>query len=259
MLALLLGQTKQRYSLPTLIAQAKIRPRQFRQIRPTNALASNMAAQHFAIVRAWQAALPDILAAVPLGRAAVAAAIERAASRIPVAQAKAQFPRAVDAVEQYHRRMWVQRVRSSTGLDVSMFTQPADVADPVAATTSWNGQLADDLHAQTKSRLTAALLIGGIAAADAKARANEVIARARKRAAAVGVDQTRKLVDGMNRDRRIAAGVDKYMWLHSAHVVHPRPHHVARNGRVFGNDEIAPDDRAGVPFGCQCGEIPVFQ
>uniref|UniRef100_UPI002633DA4D hypothetical protein n=1 Tax=Companilactobacillus sp. TaxID=2767905 RepID=UPI002633DA4D len=189
-LALLLGQTKQRYSLPTLIAQAKIRPRQFRQIRPTNALASNMAAPHFAIVRAWASALPDILAAVPLGRAAVAAAIERAAASIPVIQAKAIVTRAVDLVEQYHRRQWVAKVKSSTGLDVGMFTTSADVAEPVAATKQWQNALVDDIHHDTKAKLTAAVLTGG-ALADVKAKANQVIAKARKRAANIGTSQTR--------------------------------------------------------------------
>lgn len=258
-LVLLLASTKRRYDLPSLIRQAKVRPRRFRMIRTTNALASNMAAPHFAIVGAWEAALPDILAAVPFGQLAVAAAIERAASGIPVYHAKAMVPRAVDTVERFHRAAWVSRVKVSTGLDVSALTQPSDVADPVDATTTWSQALADDVHGQIKNRLIASLLVSGLLQPDAKSKAAEVIAKARTRAAGIGVDQTVKLSRGMDRARADAAGLAKFMWLHSNNVKHPRPAHVARNGRVFSEDEIPEDDRAGMPYGCECYEIPVFE
>jgi hypothetical protein len=144
-----------------MIAAKGIRPRRFRMIRTTQALASNMAAPHFAIVDAWQAALPDILDAVPFGQSAVAAAIERTAGTVQVYRSKAMIPRAIDSIERFHRAAWISRVRGATGLDVSALTQPSDVADPVAATTAWSLALADDVHHDTKSKLTAAFLAAG--------------------------------------------------------------------------------------------------
>lgn len=258
-LALLLANASRRYSLPQLIASAKIKPRKFRPIRPTSAIVSNMAAPHFAIVKAWQAALSDILAAVPLGRAAVAAAIEHAASRIgfTVMQSKTQFPRIVSQIEAWHRGQWISRVRGATTLDVSMLTQPQDVTESVQATTAWNGQLADDIHTQTKSRLTAALLVGGIAAADAKTKASDVITKARKRAAGIGDDQVNKTLRSMDRQRRIAASISEFLWLHTPQL-HPRDWHEARNGQTFSEGDISADDRAGVPPFCKCYELPLL-
>lgn len=259
-LALLLLAAKKRYDLPALLRASGIRrTRPFHQIRPTNALASNMAAPHFAIVRAWADALPDILAAVPLGRAAVAQAIEQAAQRIgfTVSQAKAMIPRAVDQIEAWHRRMWTQRVKASTGLDVSMFTTSADVADPVAATTSWSQSLADDVHGQIRNKLLGFMLVAGITQADAKAKAADVIAKARKRAAGIGVDQSFKLSRSMDRDRMAAAGVSTYRWRHTPQQ-HPRNWHLARDGKTFGADDIPADDRASVPAFCKCWEEPVL-
>lgn len=250
LLALLLGQTRQRYSLPTLIRNAKVRPKPFRQIRTTQALASNMAAPHFAIVRAWASALPDILAAVPLGRAAVADAIERAAAGIPVAQAKGIVTRAVDLVEQYHRKQWVAKVKSSTGLDVGMFTTSADVSEPVAATKQWQNALVDDIHHDTKAKLTAVALTGG-AIADVKAKANDVIAKARKRAANIGVDQTVKVSRGMDKARADAAGLDDWTWRHLDPQPHPRPEHQRRDGNIYSTANPPPTDVGEEPF-CHC-------
>lgn len=259
-LALLLLSARYRYSLPALIRANRIRPRPFRQIRPTNALAANVAAPHFAIVRAWEAVIPDIIAALPYGQAAVASAIEQAAARvgITVINARAQFPDVIAAVERWHRAQWVSRVKASTGLDVSLLTQPQDVSDATAGAVSWNQSLADDVHQSIRSKLTAALLVAGITASGATALAGDVTAKARKRAAGIGTDQVRRLVRAMDRDRREAAGVTSYRWRHSPHVVHPRPLHVARDGKTFGNDEIDADDRCGVPYGCQCWEEAVL-
>lgn len=258
-LALLLLGARRRYDLPSLIRSQRIKPRRFAQIRPTQALASNIAAPHFAIVRAWAEALPDILAAVPFGRSAVAAAIEQAAARIgsTVAQAKALFPRIVDQFERWHAAQWTSRVRASTGIDVSMFTSSQDVADPIAATVQWNRALADDIHSQVKTKLAAALLVGGVAAADAKAKAADVIAKARKRAAGIGSDQSVKASAGMTHARMAAAGLTQWMWQHKTEV-HYRPEHKARNGKVY-TDDTAPDDLPGtLPF-CRCAAIPLFQ
>lgn len=254
-LALLLANTKQRYSLPAMIAAQKIRPGRMRMIRTTNALASNMAAPHFMIVNAWAAALPEILAAVPLGRAAVAAAIDHAAARIPTSHAKAMVPHAVDTVERYHRAQWVSRVKAATGLDVSMLTQPGDVADPVQATTVWSQALTEDVHSQVKGKLMAALMVAGFLQADAKAKADDVIAKARARAAGIGADQTVKLSRSMDRDRAAAAGLDEWIWRHLDPQPHPRVEHQRRDGRVYSKDN-PPDTMPGEEPFCHCWGEP---
>lgn len=252
-LALLLLTANKRYDLRALIRNARIRPRRFRQIRPTGIIAGNLAAPHLAIVKAWAAQIGTILDALPYGQAAVAAAIDRAAAQVglTVSQAQAAFPAVIAGVERWHRAQWLSRIRAATGLDVSLMTSPQDVADPAQAATSWNQALADDLHSQTKSRLTAALLVAGIAAADARARANEVIARARKRAAGIGVDQAAKAVRGMDKARADAAGLDEWTWRHLDPQPHPRPEHQRRDGNVYSRKNPPPTDVGEEPY-CHC-------
>ena len=267
-LALLLAvpQSGVVYSLPQLVKQAGIRrTRPFRKIQPTSALKSDMSAPYYAIGNGWSAEVDALMRAYETGDVG---AIQRqtglSAVRIDqiVAAAKRQFPQIASRIASWHARQFVSRVRAATSLDVSMLTRPQDTQADVDATVAWNGQLAEDVHAQAKNRVVTALVAGAAAALPAdqvKAQVKAAIAKAKKRGAAIGDDQTDKLSRAMDRSRRKAAGVTQFMWLHSAHVVHPRPHHVARNGKIFSEDDIAPDDRAGVPFGCQCREIPVLQ
>jgi uncharacterized protein with gpF-like domain len=261
-LALLLASASRRYDLPSLIRSQRIKPRPFRQIRPTNALASNIAAPQFAIVRAWDAEMPAILDAFPFGQAAVAQAIEEAAARVAVTvgQSQAAIPNAITTLERWHRSRFVSRIKAATGLDVSFLTSAQDVAEPVSAATAWNRSLAEDVHQTVRSQVSSALL--GLAAAgasqsDAKAKAADVIAKARKRAAGIGTTQAKMTSRAMDRDRRDAAGLASFIWHHSPHVAHPRPEHVARDGRTYSQSN-APNDRAGVLFGCQCWEEPTF-
>lgn len=262
-LALLLLGAKRRYDLPALIRSQRIKPRRFAQIRPTQALKSDLAAPYFDITRAWVAEVDALLAAYPGGAAAIEAQLGLSAARVEqiVSQAQRRFPAVVARIEAWHRAAWVSRVRASTNLDVSLFTQPGDVADAMQATTSWNAALADDVHRQTRNGIALALLAGAAASvplSEAKARVADVIAKAKKRSAAIGGDQVDKLSRAMDRQRREAAGVASFIWHHSPHVVKPRPVHLARNGKAFANDQIEASDRAGVPYGCQCWEEPVL-
>jgi hypothetical protein len=259
-----MGKPIYRYDLPALVKAHGIRPRLFRQIRPTLALKADLAAPYFDVTRAWAGEVDALLAAYERGGAMAVQTqlgISTASLDVLVATAKRRFPAIVDRIARWHRQQWLSRVRGSTGLDVSLVTQPGDVADPASATTAWNGALLDDVHRQTAGRVAAALL-GGAAAAvpvsEVRARVAEVIAKARKRAGAIGDDQVDKLSRAMDRARREAAGVSSYVWRHTPQR-HPRDWHKARDGKVFGEDDIDASDRAGVPPFCKCSEIPVLQ
>lgn len=259
-LALLLLGARRRYDLPALIRSQRIKPRRFAQIRPTNALKADLAAPYFDITRAWVAEVDGLLAAYPGGAAAIEAQLGLSTSRVEriVSQAKRRFPTVVSRIEAWHRAAWTSRIRASTGLDVSLFTQPGDVADATQATTSWNAALADDVHQQTRSRISLALLAGAAASvplSEVKAKVADVIVKAKKRAAAIGDDQVDKLSRAMDRGRREAASVTRYTWNHTDQL-HPRPVHRARDGRVFAEGDIEPGDRCGEPPFCKCFETP---
>lgn len=265
-LALLVGSMGKpiyRYDLPALVKAHGIRPRPFRQIRPTLALKADLAAPYFDVTRGWAGEVDALLAAYERGGAmAVQAQLGVSTARLDalVATAKRRFPAIVDRIERWHRQQWLSRVRASTGLDVSLVTQPGDVAEPVSATTAWNGALLDDVHRQTGGRVAAALL-GGAAAAvpvsEVRARVAEVIAKARKRAGAVGDDQVDKLSRAMDRARREAAGIVLYQWNHTPQR-HPRDWHKARDGKTFAENEIPAGDRVGEQPFCKCYATPIL-
>jgi hypothetical protein len=262
--ALLLGTL---YSLPAMIARARIKPRQFRQIKPTEGLRSSMAAPFVLIVRAWQAERAAIMAAYEAARdngdtATLLRAIDAAGNRAAAAvtAAEAQLPNAAARVEQWHRGQWIQRIRTATGLDVSHMTGAREVRNDIEDTVAWARRLADDISRKINNDLTSGLL-GDLAArkptASAGATATDVLAKAKRRSLGIGVDQTDKLVTTMDRSRRRAAGLDRFRWHHTPHLKFPRPEHVARNERVY-SEQNAPNDRAGSLFGCQCWEEPLL-
>ena len=255
------------YSLPAMVARARVKPRQFRQIKSTEALRSSMAAPFVLIVRAWQAERAEIIAAYDSARAtgdtrALLRAIDAASERVAatVRTAEARLPDAVNRVEQWHRAQWVQRINAATGLDVTHLTGAREVGNDVEDTVAWARRLADDVSRKVKNDLTSGLL-GDLSArkpaASASATATDVLAKAKRRSLGIGVDQTDKLVTTMGRSRRKAAGLDRFIWHHTPHLRYPRPEHVARDNRVY-RESNAPNDRAGSLWGCQCYEEPIL-
>lgn len=263
-LALLLANVGRRYDLPSLIRQAKVKPRRWAPIRPTNGLKADLAAPHFDIAKAWAAQIDTLMWWYERGDvSAIAAQTNASAAQVEqiVQLAKRRFPAIVQRIEAWHRGQWISRAKASTGLDVSMLTQPGDVVDDMQATTAWNQSLADDVHQQTKNRVSAALLAGAAAslpASQVKAQVADAITKARKRAAGIGDDQVDKLSRAMDRSRRQAASITQFIWGHTAQK-HPRDWHLARNGKIFAEGDIPADDRAGVPPFCKCFEVPVLQ
>lgn len=250
-----------RYNLPALIRQTGRKPRPFRPIQPTQALMGSIAAPHLAIAAAW-AGERDALMASMSTAATVSRAVDAAASRVAysVMQAKSRFRPAIDRLASWHREKWLQRVRTSTGLDVAMFTPASDVVADVDHAVAWNQQLADDVHQQAKGRIASGLIVALAAGAplvEGRRAVDDAVMKARRRAAGIGVDQADKASRAFDRSRRRAASVDQFMWRHTPQK-HPRDWHLARDGNVFGEDDIDAGDRAGVPPFCKCYEVPVF-
>lgn len=272
----------QRYSLPGLIRAANVRPRRFRQIRPTEALKASLAQPYFEIVRAWrderQALLDAFDQAVALGDTSIIKRqVDASAAKIAArfGNVAGRFADILARIERWHRLQWINRVRAATSLDVSLHTTAADVRQSIQTAQDWNEALFRDVHNQTNHRIVTALVaaaaaIGvGFAGSESEtvkarrrqsagAAVDEVLAKAKRRAANIGVDQVKRLNANMTQARRIAASLTKYRWHHSHAVKHPRDWHLARDGFVFADKDIPADDRAGIPFGCQCFEEPLF-
>lgn len=183
-LALLLLRRK-RYDLPALIASRGIKARPFRRISPSGVMALDFAQPYLRVVRAWSAEQAGLIAAYEQARATgdrsgLVRALEAAGAAVAVQSgiARREVPSQVDRIERWHRIQWLSRVKASTKLDVSVFTAGQDVAPEIDSAVAWNEQLIDDVDAQTKARIAAALL-GGIAVA-APATRTEAVQRARE-------------------------------------------------------------------------------
>jgi len=275
-LALLSGR---RYDLPGLIRAANVRPRRFRQIRPTEALKAQLAAPYFDIVRAWRderATLLDAFdQAVAFGDASIIKRqVDASAAKIAArfGNVAGRFADILARIERWHRAAWINRIRAATSLDVSLHTTGADVRQSIATAQTWNEQLAGDVHQQTAHRIVTALVaaaaaigVGFVASESTTARAkrvagvgtalDEVFAKAKRRAAGIGVDQVIKISRAMDRDRAAAAGLDEWIWRHLDPQKHPRPEHQARDGQVFSSKRKPSELPATLPF-CHCWSEP---
>lgn len=261
---LLLGR---RYDLPALIRRAKVRPRPFRQIQPTEALRGGLANPYLQVVRAWAAEQSASIAAYELAIATgdashITRQMARSARVVEAAREvqERRLGEVIERFERWHRGQWVGRIKAATTLDVSVLTGPGEVRTEAANTAAWNNQLIADVDRQTGAGITAALLAGlaiRAPAATARADARKVIAKARKRSLRIGVDQIDRTSRAFDRARREAAGLSRFRWKHSPHVRVPRPEHLARDGKIYSHSN-APNDRAGTLYGCQCTEEPLW-
>lgn len=262
------------YSLPTLIANAKVKPQPFRRIEPTEALRSNVAAPYFDVARAWAGEREAILAAYsdvlpargePLAsdaidslQRAIDAAERRIAARIPTMQAR-MLP-ALRRLADWHRTQWIQRIKSATTVDVGPLTGQSEVQPDVANAVSASAQSIKAAHSDIANKISGAMvggLLATIPAAQVATSLSGVLTGARKRAARSGVDAANGLVGALTRSRRIAAGLETWKWRHSPAVRYPRPIHVARDGMTFSNRN-QPSEKPGQLIGCQCWEEPIL-
>lgn len=264
--ALLLLLQRRRYDLPAMVRATGKTPRPFRRIQPTEALRAQMAAPYFAMIRAWAAERDAILAAYAValpGRGAPLAAdasyriqraVDDAEARVArqLAQFQRLFPAAMTQVDRWHVRQWMQRVQTATGVDVAAMTGGETTAAQSNAVTR-NDQLLDQVHADTKGKMTAALLAAlalRMTTAQAGTEANAVLSRAKKRVARIAVDQTDMLAEDLTRERAQSAGLTRWKWRHTPQK-HPRIEHLRRDGRFY-TVRTQPNDLPGVLPHCKC-------
>jgi hypothetical protein len=166
---LLLGAS---YNLPQLIRTAKVKPRPFRRIAPTEALRSSVAAPYFDLVRAWQAERDDLLRTYarlvpvrggPLSPDAadeLRRAVDQSAARVErrLAQIRGQFGPAFAQIDRWHRAQWLARINSATGINVAVLTTESATRPDVETAVSWNEHLAGQVHLDIKGAVATALL-----------------------------------------------------------------------------------------------------
>lgn len=159
-------------------------------------------------------------------------------------------------VETVHRGKWIRNVLSATSIDLSTLLWVGDVMDTVEAAISWNVALVKDVSDDLRRKISNAVFTGFQARKPAREVAKEIreaTGMARTRSLRIAADQSVKFGSKLNEARQRQAGLDHFKWRHSGKR-HPRPHHEARDGKVYSwaNPGIAADDLPGVPPYCGC-------
>jgi SPP1 gp7 family putative phage head morphogenesis protein len=165
-------------------------------------------------------------------------------------------------VEKVHQAKWVRAVMAATKVDIAPMLSPSDVTGILKASADWNSALIKDISSQAQRRISNIVFTGfqqKTSVYEVAKEINKATGMARRRARNVAYDQLNKLGAALNRARREQAGIDSYVWRHSAKL-HARPVHLARNGQIFKNDDprIPAGDRCSEPPFCGCFEQAVI-
>lgn len=241
-----------------------------RTIAPTVVQEADLAAIYLRVVRmlaeeakarllpAYVAALARLEARDSLVRDDVAqvetvqASIEEQLRRLVITLTP-EMRRLLVRLEEAHRRKWIAGVLTATTVDLSVFIGPEGARETLGAVLARNVALIRDLDAQARGRIADAVFRGLQNRSPARLVAkaiDEALQLGRKRALRIAADQLQKLSAALDAERMREAGITHWIWRHSGKL-HPRPEHVARDGRVY-TDTTAPADLPGeLPF-CGC-------
>lgn len=255
------------------------RPVTFAAIIPTKAQKDSLAAIYRTMLEPWSRAAEIITdqygrelaqlsdstgqlitdSAADLGATAdaVAAAINRL-----VLELTPELRRWALRQEEWHRGKWVRAVLAGVEVNLDLIIGPSDMRETIDAFLVRNTSLIRDINEQARGRIADAILRGfqqRSPIAEVAKEIREAAGMARARARRVAADQTVKLSSALDRERQRQAGLDHWKWRHSGKL-HPRPEHVARDGKLY-TDQTAPEDEPGeLPFcGCVRQGVLVFE
>lgn len=240
-----------------------------RPITPTKAQKQSLADINMRVVRAWEDAEADIVAAYSRAKA-VQDAISDDVSWLEAAiDAVAQYVASqmviieqltlgwANGLNAWHLLQFTGRVDAATGLNIAnMAPLATDAAtQAVNETTAWNVSLVRDISDQARGRIATATLNGlrnGLPVDQVAAEISKATGMARSRAIRVAIDQTNKLASALDLVRLTEAGFTQFVWVHRS-IENPRLWHLARDGKVFrlSDPDLRGDMPGDLPF-CRC-------
>lgn len=238
----------------------------FANITSTRAQADRLALIYLKVVKGWEEAtqrivesyertLAEMVTDSPSDTAGVIDEIADALRRL-VLMLTPELRDWAFRVEEVHRGKWIRNVLSATSIDLTTILIRADVEETIESVLMWNSALFRDVTDEIRRKVSNAVFSGFQARKPAREVAKEIreaTGMARKRSILIASDQTVKLGAQLNEARQRQAGLDHFKWRHSGKV-HARPHHEARDGKVFSweNPGIPADDLPGIPPYCGC-------
>ncbi len=263
-----------KYDLTAIYRRAKPNARRraitFRKITVPATFASNLyTGAYKPIIEAWQAAVDPIMAEYartlsemtqdsPEQTAAHISATETSVNAV-LLSVRVRLERWALLLESYQRRKWRGAVLSATEIDIGTMIGPSDMRMPVSAAIERNVSLVKSVSEQTRARIGDSVFRGfqqRKPAREVAAEITEAVGMGRRRALNIAADQTVKLGEALNEERRREAGLSTWAWV-SSHKLHYRPEHAARDGKRYDDDAKSgehkpPDDRPGqLPY-CGC-------
>lgn len=159
-------------------------------------------------------------------------------------------------VDERHRTKFAEGILAASTINASTMLDPDDADRTVGAAVTWAVDLIRDLGDEARKRMASIVIAGVQQRIPPRELAKQIRASedmSRRRAINIAADQANKLNSALDEARQIEAGIDHFIWRHSGKV-HARPHHKARNGRLFKQRDprIKPGDFPGQPPFCGC-------
>lgn len=170
------------------------------------------------------------------------------------------------STEKWARGKWRGAVLSATGVDVGTMIGAEDVRGTIQSAIEWNAGLVKDVQAQARQKISNAVFTGlnqRRTAADVAKDIREATGFARDRSRRIASDQLTKITSSLAEERQREAGITEVEWK-SSHKLHPRPHHAARDGKVYdlethkaveGGEVVEAGDWVGQPPFCGCRSL----
>lgn len=206
------------------------------------------------VVKAWEAAIPDIIAQYERSLAAMTADSPATIGEVLTRTEGGVTSLVVDIrlalaawaarIERWQRARWRSTVLTATGVDLDTLLGPKSMRLTMGAAIERNVGLVRSVSEQTRTRIGEAVFRGLNRRAPAAEVAKEIrvaTGMARRRAMNIASNELANLTSTLNQERMREVGIEAYEWV-SSHKVHYRPEHAARDGRRyelghFGNDE----------------------
>lgn len=257
------------YDLARLIAQSRRSRRKsitLRPIEPTSVLEDELRRAALAIVRVWRERAQELIVnryhqgVDGLVRDGIVSDVEAALASI-AAEANGLRLRLTPSlrnwvvrIERWHAGKFAAAIKAGARLDVLGLITSQAAAPEVEAYLSWASGLIRDLSSDTRKRLESAVLQAVTQGKPRRELAKDIakeLGISRRRGLRIAQDQTAKLVGKLDELRQREAGLDEYRWRHSRKQNY-RPHHVAREGKIYSWDNPPYDGHPKTQPYCGC-------
>lgn len=153
-----------------------------------------------------------------------------------------------------HFSRWIAALKNAFGFNADQRLSPHDTENVEAVALERNVALITNVSDKIQAdvgRLVWDAVANNRPRNDLAKDLAKVIEGSTSRSKLIARDQTAKLSSNLDQFRQQQAGIEEYKWRHSGKA-HPRPEHVARDGKIFRWDTPPWDGPPGQAINCGC-------